>query len=292
MKTVTVLLHKDEIDLYKEVGLDMVAIATEGLSAKGYPGFSMDSMKEIVDQLNGVKLPWAWILPTLILEADFELFKQQAQQMMEFSCSCVIVSDVGAFDYLKQLNPDLFIILQTDTTIPNPYDVLEFLDLGVSSVGLARECTFEEIQGIVQVTPHVMIHVFGYQLMSISKRPLMSNYFKFIKKTPLPLYTEVILKEEKRDEVYRAIEDTSGFSIYTPTVLEMFDEIKQIDHPLLFGWIEPMFLPTDVITKAVHLFKTKANSEDAVATLTKLSEVKYAKGLLYTPTSATREVAI
>lgn len=292
MKTITVLLHENEIDIYKKAGLDIVAIATEGLSAKGYPGFSMDSMEGLVDRLNRVSLPWAWILPTLILEQDFELFKQQAQRMLELSCNYVIVSDVGAFDYLKNLNQDIFVILQTDTTIPNPYDVLELLHLGVSSVGLARECTFEEIQGITQVTAQVMISVFGYQLMSISKRPLLSNYFKFVKKTPLPLYTEVILKEEKREEFYHAIEDASGFSIYTPTVLEMFDELKKVDHPSLIGWIEPMFLGAEVVAKAIQLIKMKADSKEAVAALTYLKEVEFAKGLLYTPTSAAREVTI
>ncbi|MBV1709616.1 MAG: U32 family peptidase, partial [Erysipelothrix sp.] len=196
--------------------------------------------------------------------------------------------DLGVLHYLKKNFPDKIVVLLTDTTVTQSHDVEILLSMGADIVALARELTFMEVIEIVRnCGSRVLISGFGYQSMSTSSRPLMSNYFEYIHKETDVLYKRFTLREEGRNENYPAMQDTHGFHIFTSSVLEIFDEVKQLEEAGLRNLlIDTLFVDDETIFTVIKTFKQKIDIEYAKKEISK----KYllSKALYYTPTSAVK----
>jgi U32 family peptidase len=236
-------------------------------------------------------MPWYMSVNRMILQSEWPTFVQEIDSINEFNPAGYIVSDFGVMHYLKQTYPKKKIILQTDTTITNANDVEVLLEMGVDLVALARELTFSEVKQIVEkFGSRVLISGFGYQCMSTSNRPLMSNYFEYIHKDIDVYYKRYTLQEEGRTECYPAMQDTHGFHIFTSSVLEIFDEVNKLTSiGLKHLMIDPLFIDDETVHMVIETFQNRMDIDQAKTEITK--KYKLSKALYYTPTSTVKVVS-
>ncbi|MDP2814347.1 MAG: U32 family peptidase, partial [Erysipelotrichaceae bacterium] len=195
-------VHKnDQLISYSALKVSAVILSTAFCSSKTQYPLTIDELSNISKRAAEMNLPWYLSVNRMILQSEWSTFKNEIQQIITYHPTGFIVSDLGVMHYLKKNYPNQKIVLQTDTTITNVQDVEILLSLGVDFVALARELTLNEVSEIVkQYGNQVLISGFGYQSMSTSNRPLMSNYFEYIEKDVEFLYKRFTLQEEGRME--------------------------------------------------------------------------------------------
>ncbi len=91
----------------------------------------------------------------------------------------VIVADLGVFQLVREIAPDLDVHVSTQANNTNWRSVKLWKDLGAKRVILAREMSLDEIKEIREKVPDIQLEVFihGAMCMAVSGRCLLSNYF-------------------------------------------------------------------------------------------------------------------
>ena len=220
----------EQLASFSALKVSAVILSTAFCSSKTQHPLTMEELSSISKKAIEMDLPWYLSVNRMILQSEWSAFQSEIQQIISYHPAGFIVSDLGVMHYLKKNFPKKRIVLQTDTTITSSQDVEILLTLGVDLVALARELTFAEVTEIVkQHGNQVLISGFGYQSMSTSNRPLMSNYFEHIDRDIEVLYKRFTLQEEGRMERYPAMQDIHGFHIFTSSVLENFDEVNLLE---------------------------------------------------------------
>jgi putative protease len=282
--------HQEQLASYSLLKVSAVILSTAFCSTKTQHPLTMDELSSISSKAADMHLPWYLSVNRMILQSEWSTFEKEIKQINTYHPTGFIVSDLGVMHYLKKCYPDKKIVLQTDTTITNVQDVEILLSLGVDLIALARELTFDEVTDIVRSHgDRVMISGFGYQSMSSSSRPLMSNYFEYINKDIDVLYKRFTLQEEGRLERYPAMQDNHGFHIFTASVLEIFNEVKTLEE---FGLkhliIDSLFIDDETIRTVIKVFNEDFAVDLALAEISK--KYSLSKALYYTPTSAVKGV--
>lgn len=275
---------------YSSSKVSAVIFSTAFCSSKTQHPLTLSECESLAMQAKALGLPWYLSINRMILQSEWSALQQEVHVINALDPTGYVVSDFGVLHYLKKNYPDKKIILQTDTTITNALDVEILLTMGVDLVALARELTLVEVSEIVKrFGSRVLISGFGYQCMSTSNRPLMSNYFEHIHKEMDVLYNRFTLQEEGRTEQYPAMQDTHGFHIFTSAILEIFDEVKELEEIGLENlWIDTLFVDDETIKTVIDTFSQKTDINVAKAEIS--SKYVISKALYYTPTSAVKVV--
>lgn len=282
----------EQLASYAALKVSAVILSTAFCSSKTQHPLTIAELSTISKRAAELNLPWYLSVNRMILQSEWSAFQREIQQIITLQPTGFIVSDLGVLHYLKKNFPAKKVILQTDTTITNAQDVEILLALGVDLVALARELTFDEVSEIVkQHGNQVLISGFGYQSMSTSNRPLMSNYFEHIDRGIEVLYKRFTLQEEGRLERYPAMQDIHGFHIFTSSVLENFDEVNLLERiGLNHLIIDSLFIDEETIKTVILAFNKNIPIEAAVAQISR--KYPLSKALYYTPTSSVKAVSL
>lgn len=110
---------------------------------------------------------------------DIDEFEHFIQQIRPLGFDAVLIADLGMFDMLRALAPEIPIHISTQANNINYRSALMWHKLGAKRVVLAREMSFAEIAQIRQRTPKELeleAFVHGAMCISYSGRCLLSNY--------------------------------------------------------------------------------------------------------------------
>jgi collagenase-like PrtC family protease len=282
----------EQLASFSALKVSAVILSTAFCSSKTQHPLTMEELSSISKKAIEMDLPWYLSVNRMILQSEWSAFQSEIQQIISYHPAGFIVSDLGVMHYLKKNFPKKRIVLQTDTTITSARDVEILLTLGVDLVALARELTFAEVTEIVkQHGNQVLISGFGYQSMSTSNRPLMSNYFEHIDRDIEVLYKRFTLQEEGRMERYPAMQDNHGFHIFTSSVLENFEEVNLLESiGLKHLMIDSLFIDEETIHTVIETFNKNIPMDAAIAQIS--GKYPLSKALYYTPTSAVKAVSV
>lgn len=189
-----------------------------------------------------------------------------------------LVNDLGVMYALREKAYQGEIYLHTDTMITSAEDAEVFLSSGFDKVVLARELTLEEYRSIAKKIPgKLIVSLFGHQVISSSRRPLLSAY---LEETNLSIDKNALYKmqEEKRQDFFYVLEDDAGFHVYDGKYLQAIEELPQLlqsgFEDFLFEEIalpkNHTFVALELAQTLKHLFKEKGHlSEDQCVQMTK-----------------------
>ena len=158
-------------------GCDSVYIGGKSFSARQYAGnFSESDIKEVLDycHLRSVKVYLA--VNTLYKTEELNDVLNFVGKAYEMGVDALILQDMGAFDLIKRIFPDLPLHASTQLTAMSLEDVKFLTEKGFSRVILSRELSLEEVKYIAQNAPcetEVFIH--GALCCSFSGQCLMSS---------------------------------------------------------------------------------------------------------------------
>lgn len=161
-------------------GADAVYIGGEAFSLRvAAENFSYEDMKEGIEfaHKRGKKVYLtANIIPH---NRDIDEFEDYIKKIRPLGFDAVLISDLGMFDMMHTLAPEIPIHISTQANNVNWRSAAMWYKLGAKRVVLAREMSFEEIKEIRCKIPKELeleSFVHGAMCISYSGRCLLSNY--------------------------------------------------------------------------------------------------------------------
>ena len=160
-------------------GADAVYIGGEAFSLRvAAENFSKEDMIEGIrfahDRGKKVYLT-ANILPH---NSDIEEFEDFITEIKDCGFDAVLVADIGLFDMMQELAPQIPIHISTQANNINYRSAIKWYKMGAKRVVLAREMTFKEISEFQSKIPEDLeleAFIHGAMCISYSGRCLLSN---------------------------------------------------------------------------------------------------------------------
>ncbi|MDL2276860.1 U32 family peptidase [Breznakia sp. OttesenSCG-928-G09] len=286
----------DDITSLKQAGATTIVVGTDFFSVRSVSHFKQEELKEIKNICEVQHLKLYVLVNRFFVENELEALREYLKYLKAIDVDGIYFTDIGVLYEAKQLEMDNKLIYNPETMLTNSLDIQEYLDLGIKMATISKEITLEnmlEIAKKVRGELEVIIH--GRLNMMHSKRMLLTNYMKFLKKD-MNLHNDfsLYLMEEKRDEHLPIVEDEEGTHIYTGFTLASFEEIHDfIEAGILNLRIESMFLSIDDVCQIIKDYRYVIEHPREGRKMYKEYEEKYleqniTKGFMYKKTGVAK----
>lgn len=204
MKFIIIPNDIKELDLYKNKGADTFIFGLEDYCIN-YPSLSLEKIKELSQD---TKLFIA--INKNIFNSELEDVKNKLIELSKLPILGVLYYDLGILNIVKNENIPIDLVWHQTHMVTNYNTCNYYYGKGVKYGYLANEITLDEILEINQRTSmNLLVQIFGYPIMSHSRRSLLSNYFKSIDKSK----EKCMYRLEDRDGNYLLKESKEGASI-------------------------------------------------------------------------------
>lgn len=163
------------------------------------------------------------------------------------------IFDFGILKSLRDVNNQLLIIINTNTTMTNHADIQILLDYGADYVVLARELTLDELLIIGNKLPNrVVVPIFGHQIISSSRRLLLDSYCQELNLN-LEAYKVYSMVEESRKDPFLLFQDQYTTNVFDGRVLNGLDKIPLfINNGICHFLYDGFNLSDDILIKALN----------------------------------------
>lgn len=204
MKFIIIPNDIKELDLYKNKGADTFIFGLEDYCIN-YPSLSLEKIKEL-SQDTKIFI----VINKNIFNSELEDVKNKLIELSKLPILGVLYYDLGILNIVKNENIPIDLVWHQTHMVTNYNTCNYYYDKGVKYGYLANEITLDEILEINQRTSmNLMVQVFGYPIMSHSRRSLLSNYFKSLGKEK----KNRIYHLKEKEDTYLLKENKDGASI-------------------------------------------------------------------------------
>lgn len=259
MKYVVIPNCIKNIDFYKSKGIDTFIVGLEDYSIN-YPSISLDEIKKLSSQYQ-----FFVAINKNIFNSEIDDLKERLTQLSKLPILGVLFYDLGVLNIVLENKIKVNLVWHQTHMVTNYNTCNYYNDKGVKGAFLANEITLDEILEIKEKTNiELMVEVFGYPIMSHSRRSLLSNYFKSIDKE----------KENRtynltdRENSYLLKETKDGASILFGKLINgtkpLFDLINnKIDYLILDMQEVSTELSEKVIDKYLYILNNYSNISES-----------------------------
>ena len=195
--------------------------------------FEIDEIYEAVKYAHKLNKKIYITLNIYAHNSAIEKMKDYIHELYKANVDAVIVSDIGVFSLIRELEPNLPIHVSTQANLTN-YKACEFFyNQGAERVILARELSIAEIKEIKEKTPKeltVEAFVHGAMCISYSGRCLLSNYMTHRGANQGACAQACrwgynLVEEKRPNEYYPVYEDEKGTYIFNSKDLCMIEHL-------------------------------------------------------------------
>lgn len=228
---------RERLEAALDFGADAVYLGGTmfGMRA-GAPNFDAEALCDAVKLAHDRGRKVYLTVNTLPRNPEIPLLPQFLSEAVNAGVDAVIVADLGVFQTVRKLYPDLHVHMSTQTGIVNYATANILYEMGARRVVLARELSLDEIAEIRRNTPEDLeleVFVHGAMCVSFSGRCLLSAYFTDRDANrgacAQPCRWRYALVEEKRPHLPMPIEETpEGTYILNARDLCMIDHIDKL----------------------------------------------------------------
>lgn len=204
-----------------------ILIGTDFLTSGDSYKMSLDELNEILHLQKNIKVSLK--INRLFHEKELEQLINYLKQIDFNKIKFVFYSDLCLIDIFSMLNIDDKLVYDAYTYTTNYLDVLEYSRYN-KYVVVSNQISTSEIASLTNKTNNVIIYGFGKSVIFYSKRPLLSNYFKYRNLNYDANDRNYNLKEEFREDLYHIYEDEHGSYVYEPKYYYLFDELKDLNN--------------------------------------------------------------
>lgn len=199
---------------------------------------------------------------------EIEKLKETLQEIETLNIEGIFFYDLAVLNIHKNLNLKTPLIWNQNFLTTNYKTCNYYYEKGVKKVLLSSEITIDEIKEIANNTKsELFVNIFGYQLMSLSKRKLITNYLKY---TGYKKQKTNYLKKEGKE--YLIKENEYGTSIYTNHILNgitKINELKKINANII---LDEMNIEKETFKKVLKLYEESLNDDISLEELNKKEE--------------------
>ena len=228
---------RERLEAALDFGADAVYLGGTmfGMRA-GAPNFDAEALCDAVKTAHDRGVKVYLTVNTLPRSKEIALLPQFLSEAVNAGVDAVIVADLGVFQTVRKLYPDLHVHMSTQTGIVNYATANVLYEMGARRVVLARELSLDEIAEIRRNTPEdleIEVFVHGAMCVSFSGRCLLSSYFTDRDANrgacAQPCRWKYALVEEKRPHLPMPIEEApEGTYILNARDMCMIDHIDKL----------------------------------------------------------------
>lgn len=190
---------------------------------------------------------------------DLCLVKDVLIKLNKYNIKGVLYYDVGVLNIYKELNLNYDLVWSQEHLTTN-YSTINFWNsFGVNYTYLSSDITEEEIIEISKKSnSKLMINLFGYLPMFVSKRHIVKNYLEYFNLND----DSKINYMEKEDKTYPIIDNDIGTQVYSNNILNGIKTSLNVD--LEFIILNSFNIDLDKFISVIKMFKnvTKDNVEE------------------------------
>ncbi len=191
---------------------------------------------------------------------DLPKLEESLKEIDKLNIKGILFYDLAVLHISKRLNLKTPLIWNQNFLVTN-YKTCNFYEKqNIKGAVISGEITIEEIEQLAKNTKiDLYINAFGYQLMAISKRKLITNYFNHTKETNQEKAHKMIEKENS----YPIIENETCTKIYTKEVLNAVKYLNRLKQAgIKYIILNDILLDEEKFNKVAKIYEEALNKNE------------------------------
>jgi putative protease len=223
------------------------------IGIKGFSWFipyeiTVDELKDIVPKVKEKNKKIFISLNKLMYNQDIPLLKEYLLVIDKFNIDGIIYDDLSILKISKELGINTPLVWFGIHSFTNHFTANYWYTKGVKTGILSTEITLDHIKEIRSNTDmRMMMYGYGYLPMFVSSRPLISSYFKYIKKDKKNITYNMY--EEQRKLSYPTYEKENGTIILSSDIINTIDELPELNNTIDYLILSSLNIPSNSFNK-------------------------------------------
>lgn len=191
---------------------------------------------------------------------DLPKLEESLKEIDKLNIKGILFYDLAVLHISKRLNLKTPLIWNQNFLVTN-YKTCNFYEKqNIKGAVISGEITIEEIEQLAKNTKiDLYINAFGYQLMAISKRKLITNYFNHTKEKNQEKAHKMIEKENS----YPIIENETCTKIYTKEVLNGIKYLNRLKQAgIKYIILNDILLDEEKFNKVAKIYEEALNKNE------------------------------
>ena len=191
---------------------------------------------------------------------DLPKLEESLKEIDKLNIKGILFYDLAVLRISKRLNLKTPLIWNQNFLVTN-YKTCNFYEKqNIKGAVISGEITIEEIEQLAKNTKiDLYINAFGYQLMAISKRKLITNYFNHTKEKNQEKAHKMIEKENS----YPIIENETCTKIYTKEVLNAVKYLNRLKQAgIKYIILNDILLDEERFNKVAKIYEEALNKNE------------------------------
>lgn len=223
-----------------------------------YFEITIDEIKELLDKYHDIELFIS--MNKNIFNRDLEVLENNLKVLAKLPIKGILFYDLSILSIVKRLNLNLNLVFH-QTHMATNYNICSFYEeLGCKYAYLSSEITADEMFEISNNTNiELMAYFIGHQIISHSKRKLVSNFYEYINKDNDKKLN--IIKEKNKDNKYYILENKNGTDILTYDILNGTKAFIRLNESLEYGILDNRFIDDKIFLKVLNEYHDYLNKK-------------------------------
>ncbi|MBE6147642.1 MAG: hypothetical protein E7168_04845 [Firmicutes bacterium] len=206
-----VIPDKTDLAIYQEKGADAFIFGLKNYSIH-YPEITLDEIKELSN-----KYDIFISLNKNIMNQDLEELEEILVELDKTNIKGILFYDLSILSIVERKKLNLDLVWHQTHMVTNYNTCNYYYDKNVKYGYVSNEITLDEIKELSEKTNmKLMVQVFGYPIISHSRRKLLTNYFKDLNQTQKK---EVYHLKEKENDCLFLKESNLGTSFFFERII-------------------------------------------------------------------------
>lgn len=204
-------------------------LSLEGFNLFSEYVYSYDELKTTISYLKKNNKQVIVDIAKLVHEDELKKLEEIIAKLNLLNVDYFMYSDFGVYYLLKKLGLVSKTMLYSNTYLTNTFDTKIYQEKNALVV-LSNQINTSELINISNNSyPNQVISAFGRALIMYTRRPLLTNYFKYRGSSLIPNRNNYALQEEFREDLYPIIENEHSTKIYDYGYYHLEEELKHMN---------------------------------------------------------------
>ena len=277
------------IEKLSALGADIFIIGTGKFANRLVKSFSLLDIESAARIIKSLHKKLIISLNLIMHNDDIEEVNSFLDTIKRLDIYGIIFGDLGVYNLAKKKGLEQLLIYNPETLNTNYYDPIFWNKKGIKGLIISKEITFEDIKEITKdKTIEIGLIGHGHLNMFHSRRPLISNFFKYKEEEHKEYLDNKNLKlvEELRNESYPVFQDEHGTHIFRAKSLESYKEVATLKNHLDLFIIDGILKDTAYLEETLKNYQEilQSNDQESAKNISESLQDTHDSGFLYKKT--------
>lgn len=242
MKLIVDITSAKQIAYLKECeNIEIITVGIKNFSLSAPTTFELNEAKELIRKIKKIKRLVCLNLERIYCDQELEKLKSLIDEIGVDNFDYASYSDLGVQVLFKELGIENRLIYRAPTYMTNYPDINLYGNFNKYIVASNQISISELLEIDKNVKKQIIIDGFGEDQIFYSRRPLLSNFYKYRGVNPTEFDSSFYLVEETRSDILPIIQDETGTHVFEQKHYALVSELKNLVHTD-YVWIHANFL--------------------------------------------------